>query len=68
VSERNATRLALWVDWFKTLVGPILVLLAGIVGFFYELIVGHDTTLATLSIGLIAMALGLSADLIRKGS
>ena len=66
MNETNPN-ITIWAEWFKTLIGPVLVILTGIGGFIYELVEGHDTTFATFCIGLIAMALGVSADLVRRG-
>lgn len=60
------TRLDFWVEAWKKLIGPILILVVGSVDFLYQAFWGGNETFGLVGVGLALAGAGFSADAISK--
>lgn len=62
----NNTKLTFWVDAWKQLIAPIILLVAGLGEFMFQALAGHDQTFGLIGVGLALTGAGLGADVLTK--
>lgn len=60
------TRLAFWVDVWKTLFVPIILVLVGVGEFIYQAGWGHDQAFGLIGVGLALTGAGYGADVLTR--